>query len=139
VILFEKMLFETQNKSITHQYSDSSKIDSQITCYDLKEIMSEKLRAMIQRSYTAPRDYYDVWYLSKNCNLDWKEIKEGFFEKMEFKELVFENTEQFINQQVEKTLKKHWKNSLGSHISVEQLPTSEQVLKDLKDLLNEIF
>ena len=32
----------------------------------VNEVLSEKIRALIQRSYTAPRDYFDIWYLSKN-------------------------------------------------------------------------
>jgi len=35
-------------------------------CYKIEEVLSEKIRALIQRSHTSPRDYYDSWYLSNN-------------------------------------------------------------------------
>lgn len=62
----------------------------EIPCYDIKEVLSEKIRTLIQRSYTAPRDYYDIWYLSNSFkNLDWEEITAAFYEKMKFKEIEF--------------------------------------------------
>lgn len=138
-ILFEKMLFEPQRRNIIHPYSDVARISTQAICYDLNEVMSEKMRAMIQRSYTAPRDYYDVWFLSKNHVFDWEEVKKAFLEKMKFKDLTFEHTNQFINEKVEKTLKKHWGNSLGAHLPEGQLPKSIEVLNDLRILLDKIF
>jgi predicted nucleotidyltransferase component of viral defense system len=48
--------------------------------YKIEEVLSEKIRALIQRSYTAPIDYYDIWYLSNNFpNLNWKIIIEAFY------------------------------------------------------------
>lgn len=80
IILYEKMLFEPSMKTVYHDYSDKlSSAVNEIVCYDIREVLSEKLRALIQRSYTAPRDYYDIWYLSKYVdNLPWSEIKQAF-------------------------------------------------------------
>lgn len=138
-ILFEKLLFKPLNKNIIHPYSDADKINTQAVCYSLKEVMSEKLRAMIQRSYTAPRDYYDVWYLSKTHVFDHNEIREAFLEKMKYKGLTFESTTQFINEKAENILKKHWENALGSHLPDGLLPKSNEVLKDLQIMLDKLF
>lgn len=60
------MRFEPNLKTAYHDYSDQlTSLINEISCYDNREVLSEKLRAMIQRSHTAPRDYYDIWYLSK--------------------------------------------------------------------------
>lgn len=141
VILYEKMLFEPVLKAVYHDYSDdlTSAVDK-IACYDLREVLSEKLRALIQRSYTAPRDYYDIWYLSKHVNdLDWAEIKQAFLNKMAFKALEFTGVEQLLNARSENTVRRAWKTSLGHQISTKKLPDFENVKKDLTLLFNKIF
>lgn len=53
------MFLEAELRPIVHPYSDTL-VTSEIPCYSITEVLSEKLRALIQRSYTAPRDYYDI-------------------------------------------------------------------------------
>jgi predicted nucleotidyltransferase component of viral defense system len=141
IILYERMMFEPTLKTVYHNYSDhlSSTIE-EIACYDIREILSEKLRALIQRSYTAPRDYYDIWYLSKHTNdLDWIGIKQAFLEKMAFKKLEFTGVDQLMNTKSENTVKRAWKTSLGHQISDKKLPAFDEVKKDLELLFNKIF
>jgi predicted nucleotidyltransferase component of viral defense system len=101
IIQYEKMIFPIVNRPVTHEYSDklSSAVNA-IPCYDLMEVLSEKLRALIQRSYTAPRDYYDIWYLANYiADLDWSAITKAFYEKMKFKNIEFTGIEQLINSE----------------------------------------
>ena len=73
-----------ENREVTHDYSDSlSKEANSIPCYSINEVLAEKLRALIQQSYTAPRDIYDIWYLANNEEkLNWREIVKAFYYKM---------------------------------------------------------
>lgn len=58
------MVFQPVLKTITHPYSDSLLEETdKIPCYNLKEVIAEKIRALVQRSYIAPRDYYDIYNL----------------------------------------------------------------------------
>lgn len=141
ITLYEKLLFEPALRTVYHDYSDqlSSAVD-EIACYDIREVLSEKLRALIQRSYTAPRDYYDIWYLSKHFNdLPWTEINQAFLNKMAFKGLEFTGVDQLMNVKSENTVKRAWKNSLGHQIATSKLPAFEEVKKDLEALFNKIF
>ena len=64
-----------------------------------KLALTQKVRATTidKDSYTAPRDYFDIWYLSKNIeNIDWQEIVKGFHRKMEYKNLQFSKIEQLL-------------------------------------------
>ena len=132
IILYEKMIFPAAIKPVHHDYSDSlSNTAKGIPCYALEEVLSEKLRSLIQRSYTAPRDFYDIWYLSKNVNdLEWPKIVKAFHQKMEFKGLKFTGIEQMINEENDKRLLGAWKNSLG-HQVLGELPDYYVVKKDL--------
>ncbi len=138
ITLFEKMIFEPELKKITHPYSDSLLKDStEIFCYNLKEVIAEKIRALIQRSYSAPRDYYDIYYLKDSINQkDWKQIKLAFLEKMKFKKLKYENVEQLMNKKSIKIIKTAWGNSLKHQITKEKLPDADVVVKELKEILN---
>lgn len=141
IILYEKMLFAPTLKTVYHDYSDqlSATVD-EIACYDIREVLSEKLRALIQRSYTAPRDYYDIWYLSKYVHdLPWTEIKQAFLKKMAFKGLEFTGKDQLLNAKSENTVKRAWKNSLGHQIATKKLPAFAEVKKDLEILFNKLF
>jgi predicted nucleotidyltransferase component of viral defense system len=141
IILYEKMLFPPVTKAVYHDYSDelTSTVEA-IACYDLREVLSEKLRALIQRSYTAPRDYYDIWHLSKHvAEFDWSEIKSAFIKKMEFKGLTFTGVDQLLNARSDNSVKRAWKNSLGHQISHKKLPTFDEVRAELEILFNQIF
>ncbi|HNP18193.1 MAG TPA: nucleotidyl transferase AbiEii/AbiGii toxin family protein [Fulvivirga sp.] len=137
IILYEEMIFSPVQKSVHHGYSDSlSEAANAIPCYTLQEVMAEKLRALIQRSYTAPRDFYDIWYLSQNeGELDWKEISDAFHRKMKFKGLEFKGVDQLINDDNDKQLLAAWKNSLAHQIPGE-LPDYVEIKEGLKSLLN---
>ncbi len=140
IILYEKMIFEPIQRRLFHPYSDNLLIDTSIPCYAIEEVLSEKIRALIQRSYTAPRDYYDIWYLSNNITgLDWNKIIVAFHEKMKYKNIEFTGIEQLINPISERVVKLAWRNSLGHQIKRDTLPDFDIVKRELEALLNENF
>lgn len=140
VILYEKMMFKPVKKELFHPYPDNLLPIRNIPCYRIEEVLAEKIRALVQRSYTAPRDYYDIWYLSNNISdLDWKAIISAFHEKMEYKNLKFTGIDQLINPGSERVVKLAWKNSLGHQIKTENLPSFEVIKDDLETLFNKNF
>jgi len=142
VILYEKMVFSPETRTVRHAYSDmlSDAVTTGIPCYSVKEILAEKFRALIQHSYSAPRDLYDIWYLSRNINnLDWEQIKAAFLQKMNFKNLEFKGIEQMINAENDKQLEAAWKNSLAHQVNPDYFPEYSQVRDVLKSLLSEVF
>jgi predicted nucleotidyltransferase component of viral defense system len=141
IILYESLVFNQVDKKIIHQYSDQLSINpNAIPCYSIEEMLSEKLRSLIQRSYTAPRDYYDIWYLSNNIqNLNWPKIVDAFHQKMKFKNHKFTGIDQFINEDNDKKLKTAWKNSLGHQIPPAQLPDYAVTKENLNALFKNIF
>ncbi len=141
IIQYEKMIFPVINRQVAHEYSDKlSPAVNAIPCYDLMEVLSEKLRALIQRSYTAPRDYYDIWYLANHIpDLDWAAITEAFSEKMKFKNLEFTGIDQLINSDNDKRIQAAWVNSLGHQIRQRDLPSYSLVKEYLTTLFERIF
>lgn len=141
IILYERMVFPLETRQVHHPYSDQlSHYPLDIPCYTIHEVLSEKFRALIQRSYSAPRDFYDIWYLANHVNdINWSKVKEAFFAKMEYKEIEFKGVEQLINYENDKALKAAWKNSLAHQIPQKQLPVYEIVKKELVELLNQLF
>jgi len=135
------MIFAPVIANIIHNYSDKLTENAQnIPIYSISEVLAEKIRALIQRSYTAPRDYFDIWYLSKNIeNIDWQEVVKGFYKKIEYKSMQFSGVEQLINENNDKILKSAWKNSLEHQIERGKLPEYETVRDDLRILLEKIF
>lgn len=80
-------------------------------------VLAEKLRALIQRSYTVLSDFYDICYLYKNQkSMDWSEIKSVFHEKMKFKNIEFKGTHQMLNDTTDKRVKATRQNSLSDQI-----------------------
>ena len=140
IILYEEMIFEVTERPVSHPYSDKLALENAIPCYKIEEILSEKIRALIQRSYTAPRDYYDIWYLSNSFpDLNWRVIVEAFYKKMKFKNIKFTGVDQLINPKSDKALKGAWKNSLGHQIQPDKLPEYEVVRENLLQLFELIF
>lgn len=141
IITYEKLMLSIEEKQVIHNYSDTlTEASRTIPCYSIAEMVSEKLRALIQRSYSAPRDYYDIWMLSQTfTNLDYDTIVNTFLEKMNFKGLQFVGIEQFLNTHTDKIVGTAWSNSLAHQIPNGKLPGYEKVKEDLVVLFGKMF
>lgn len=136
ITLFEKLCFKPVIRNLIHFFSDTP-IISQIKSYSLEEIIAEKLRALLQRSYSAPRDYYDLWYLTDNMeNIDWKRVKTAFIEKCDFKSIKFQSIEDFFIDDKIRVVKREWNNSLKNHLK--SLPDVDVVMIELKKILTDL-
>lgn len=135
ISLREPILSPPVLKNIFHAYSDSKDITAKIFSYSIEEIYAEKLRTILQRGW--PRDYYDLWYLSVFYpeSLRFEEVALFFEKKCKLKEVAFKKIDSFFHR-VEQ-IKENWKPSLGNHLK--ELPNVEQVLRELKEKLKNIF
>jgi hypothetical protein len=79
----ELLLFRLEERQMFKRYSDH--VPTIINCYSLEEIMAEKMRSLLSRQ--QPRDYYDLWYLSKECGLEMSDYSAEFAKKAKFKGL----------------------------------------------------
>jgi len=110
-----------------------------VPCYSIEEVFAEKMREFFQRSYTAPRDYYDLWYLSKHfAKIDYIKTVEAFYRKAAFKGHTFTGIEQLLNPEKDKQLSAAWKNSLAYQISG-GLEEYDVVKTELYELFKRIF
>jgi len=140
IILYEQMVFPSEIRPVHHEYSDklSETTSARVPCYSIQEVLAEKFRALIQRSYTAPRDFYDIWYLSRNVpNLDWDAIKKAFHQKMKFKNIEFTGIDQIINKENDKQLSAAWNNSLAHQIPGDHFPEYGIVRTEIERILEE--
>lgn len=139
IILFEKMMFPTEKMKIIHHYSDSEIVSGNAAiCYSIEEVVTEKLRSLIQRPYTAPRDYFDIWYLvNNNAKLDWAKIKLAFIEKVKFKNLAYSNHEELLTEETEKLLYSHWENTLKHQLNSSMYVAPEVVIEFCRKLFAE--
>jgi len=137
---YEKVVDMPSFRILLDDFSDSQQFTGlKIPCYSISEIISEKFRSLQQRSYSAPRDYYDLWYILRSENVDWVKTLAIFKEKLIFKKINFNGHEDFFEEKRLKSVKIQWKNSLQNHIRYVELPDVETVLSDLKTICENNF
>ena len=102
----ETMELPPETLPVIHPYSDGLK--ARVLSYSLKEILSEKVRSLFQR--TRPRDLYDVWKLSQ-LGVDVSGIIRS---KFDVKEVDFD-IPKLVGR--EEDFEKAWNNSLRHQIS----------------------
>ena len=141
IILFELMAFPPTHRSVYHIYSDRLPlIANSIPCYSIEEIISEKLRAIIQRSYSAPRDFFDLWYISCNYpDADFDLVVKAFHNKMKYKGLTFSGVDQLLNDGNSRIVETAWKNSLIHQLPPDLMVDFETVRNDLLKLFARLF
>ncbi len=140
VITYEKLVNPPSIRTLYSSFSHFMLFDNiKIPCYSISEIIAEKFRALLQRSYPAPRDYFDLWYLLKfSENLDIQIIVSSFFLKAEYKNITFLDFEDFFNQSQLKKVKQAWESSLQNHLKESALPKFELVISELSDICSQI-
>ena len=140
ITLNEFLVFNPIMKKIHHPYPDELIYNQAIPCYVLEEVIAEKLRALILRSYTAPRDFYDIWYILKNnpeiMNVP---LKAAFIKKLKFKGHDYIGIEQLFNEHNNKSVERAWDTSLGHQIKKNNLPSFTEVLTFLESMVQKIL
>ena len=134
----EKLLTPVEFKPIFHNYSDSKEISQIVPVYSLEEIISEKLRALIQRN--RPRDIYDIWNLSEYFQEnDYSIIKELLFRKAADKNIIITNADDFVNADKNRKNKRAWDRSLADHLPVHKLPDFDKVSRSVREFIVKIL
>jgi len=120
----ELMCASPENKKILHSYSDLPEYE--ILCYAMSEIISEKMRSLMQR--TAPRDIYDLWYLFEKEGEDIQDYIYAFQDKAKYKK---KDPLKFVEEisKKEKIFQTHWKDHLSSQMN--QIPDFSEVWREL--------
>lgn len=122
----ENLIFEPKMVNINTFYDEIKPFTVRI--FDLREILAEKIRTLIQRS--KPRDYFDVWFIVENRDFDKDEIKKAVIEKCNRIGVKYEPDRIFSNIE---NLRRPWKTDL-IHL-VRELPDFDTVLSELRKQL----
>ena len=133
-IAFEEVLVsEPVKRRLLSGYSDD--IETELEVYSLEEIISEKLRSILQRGKS--RDYYDVWTLLKDYRDDFsnEQLSEILKEKCEFKEIPSPTIEDFFENKRTEEAGRYWERGLAHQLN--DLPDFGLVLEELSNSLNE--
>ncbi|HQS84896.1 MAG: hypothetical protein B7Y25_08380 [Alphaproteobacteria bacterium 16-39-46] len=135
----EEIIVQTPVKlPLLHNYSDSLMCETDVTCYSLYEIFSEKLRALVQRA--RPRDLYDVVHLGElfeTQNFDKNILKEVAHKKFEYKGLRYPRDLHEISKQTLEDTKNDW-NIMLSH-QVRDLAEMDIYLNKFNQLAQKIL
>lgn len=140
IVFYEEVVHHPVKLPLYSEYSDKNSFEGIcIPCYTISEILAEKFRALLQRSYPAPRDYYDLWYIFNHyASLNREEVVSTFKKKIQCKQIPFSNQEDFFEENRLKKMKKEWNNSLKSHIKEGKLADVDSVIHELKNICNQI-
>lgn len=126
----EIILEDTPKRKIKHPYSDDLTGVEQLRCYSKREVVAEKLRSLKQRSYTAPRDFYDLYYLTNNYTAqDWEEVVPLFLRKMKHKKLSYTSPDDLITEKKLLNVARAWNTSVAHQIQVEHQPSANEIIK----------
>lgn len=115
-----------------HPYSDGLQGEKQCPCYVIDEVFAEKLRALKQRSYAAPRDFYDLYHLTqKFTKKDWERIAPLFLKKMEHKNLPYTNPSDLVDDTKIANVKRAWRTSVAHQITEVHIPGADEIISEV--------
>ncbi|HLG41186.1 MAG TPA: nucleotidyl transferase AbiEii/AbiGii toxin family protein [Chitinophagaceae bacterium] len=123
----EKMEFAVAKPKVIITYSDLPQRSFTLQCYQLEEILIEKMAALMGR--TEPRDLYDFWYLTEIERLPVKDYEMEFRNKANHKN---QNPDEFADKVLrkEKIFERDWLQKLQNQIH--DLPKFADVLRKVK-------
>ncbi len=89
VTLDEVVVFPPVLRPIIHPYSDAPVLSAtRVSCYDLREVLVEKVRALLgQRRYAIARDLYDMLQLRERVPLEVSDLAAVLPDKLSVKGL----------------------------------------------------
>lgn len=85
--LRERVVFPFEDRKVLRGYEEFADLpdDAEIRAYGLREIMAEKIVALMDRARNEPRDLYDAWYLAEGGHVHLADVVEAIERKWEFR------------------------------------------------------
>lgn len=128
----ELLIVHPETQPIIHPYSDMVMNHEPISCYPIDEVITEKLRSLVQRSYSAPRDYYDLYHLTDLFTIDdWHRIKPIFKAKMTHKNIDYLGPQQLVSPSAIEKVHRAWHNSIAHQVKSDSKITAEQMIDEV--------
>ena len=143
----EPVLLTPQKRPLIHAY-DEEDLGAEISCYQLDELVAEKLRTLLQthqklirRGWTRahPRDYYDLWRTldAFGDTLDREQFVRLLERKCEHRGVKFLGLDDFFTDALVAEACLRWDANLRPFVV--ELPECQEVLDRLKALLQGLF
>jgi predicted nucleotidyltransferase component of viral defense system len=121
----EQLVFEPVMNDVFIGYSDLE--EHQLLCYPLEEVLVEKMRSVMQRMQA--RDFYDIWYLLEEHEMDADFYVSEFEAKCKIKGLQHTDFPKKLNERLPQ-YKGRWKSSMSEQ--VKDLPDFDQVEREVQ-------
>ena len=142
----EPVILPPESRALIHGYEEH--LDVQVRCYQLMEIVAEKLRTLLQtheklatRGWNRPRarDYYDLWRLFFKYGETFKRemLMPLLEQKCTHRKVAYRSVDDFFTDKLLSEARTHWQSTLGSFIA--DLPPLENVIGDLRYFLSKII
>lgn len=103
----EQMVFEPVMNTVFIGYSDME--EHKLLCYPLEEVLVEKMRSVMQRMQA--RDFYDLWYLLEEHEMDIDFYVNEFDTKCRSKDLLYSDFPKKLTERLPQ-YKGRWKSSI---------------------------
>jgi len=141
----EKVLLSPYERNIIHGYEQ--RLAGTILTYQLEEIIAEKIRAILQfakklheRGWgrSRVRDYYDLWRIFRQYHdqINFNALPELVQEKCSLKNIQFCSVDDLFQERLIEYLQE-WDRWLAPLVPI--IPNKDQVIKDLRIQLDDIF
>jgi len=121
----EQLVFEPVKKDVFIGYSDLE--EHQLLCYPLEEVLVEKMRSVMQRMQA--RDFYDIWYLLEEHEMDVDFYLIEFEVKCKSKNILYTDFPKKLDERLPQ-YKGRWKSSMSEQIK--DLPDFDQVEREVQ-------
>lgn len=127
----EQLVFEPVMNDVFIGYSDLE--EHKLLCYPLEEVLVEKLRSVMQRMQA--RDFYDIWYLLEEHEMDADFYVSEFEAKCKSKDLLHTDFLKKLDERIPQ-YKGRWKSSMSEQIK--DLPDFDQVEREVQRHLKKL-
>lgn len=127
----EQLEYAPVMKDVIIGYSDLEA--HQLLCYPLEEVLVEKMRTVMQRMQA--RDFYDIWFLLEQHNMDAAFHMKEFEKKCASKNLKHSDFPKKLAERLPQ-YKGRWKNSVGEQIK--DMPDFDQVEREVQRHLKKL-
>jgi predicted nucleotidyltransferase component of viral defense system len=138
----ELVVLASRKRPVIHGYDED--LRPVVSCYQLEEIVAEKLRALLQTHQNIiargwgrqhARDYYDLWRILDTFSdaLNPQEISRALKAKAQHRRVSYLGIDDFFTDELVTTARAQWVGSLGPVVA--QLPDFDSTVESLRELL----